>query len=76
MNENIYIPIVLNGRNCKICVTRTLFSNTDDIITVVWYGDDEEEIEHCYESDLPVSDRRAVLNAIEEFDKKQVIKNL
>lgn len=76
MNETISIPIELNGRTCRINVVRTMFSNDDDIITVVWYGDDGEEIEHCYESDLPASDRMTVLRAIEEYDRQQVKNSL
>lgn len=76
MNETLSIPIVLHGRKCRINVVREMFSNTDDVITVVWYGDDNEEIEHCYEQDLPASDRLEVLRAIEEFDKNEIKKTL
>lgn len=76
MKENIYIPIILNGRTCKICVSRTLFSNDDDQVTIVWYGDDGEEIEHCYASDLSQVELQVVNSQIEEFDREQVKKSL
>ena len=76
MIDNISIPIVLNGRTCRIDVVRTLFSNDPDTITLVWIGDDNEEIEHCYSEDLSAVELLVVTKAIEEYDREAVKRNL
>jgi hypothetical protein len=76
MIENISIPVVLNGKTCRINVQRKMFSNVEDIVTIVWYGDDKEEIEHCYLQNLPASERKIVTDKIDEYDRELVKKGL
>ena len=72
---NIIIPVTLNSRTCEINLWRTLFSNDEDKISVVWY-EDGESIETWDYKDLTSDLKTQVDYFIEEFDKKQVIKNL